>query len=230
MKQPKVGAARKRRESYPAKAEAQRKRWADPIYRERWIAGAKERWATPEHRAKMAAAGSVPVNAEDHREAKLRSGDNPTKYSRLGIPSGMNRTTAEAAWAEAAKQADAALRGIEAQGVLGADDDALAKAVLHALAVLALGPTKDKRTKARALRVLLDYTKARPAERRAITKANSPTDEWMQSVLLTANRQRSTAARELLRVQWPLLPDARPVFLLSIAERLSVAVHRHGRR
>ena len=53
--------ARVKKLTYPRKAEAQRKRWADPIYRERWIAGAKERWATPEHRAKMAAAGFTPA-------------------------------------------------------------------------------------------------------------------------------------------------------------------------
>src|SRR5215472_8970506 len=146
--------------TYPRKAEAQRQRWRDPIYRERWIAGAKKRWATPEHRAKMAAAGFTPVTADDHRA-------NPTKYSRLGIPTGMNRAEAEAAWAEAAQQADMAVRGLEADGavpamVLPDSDEALAIAALHALAVIALGPLKDKRTKARALGVLLDYTKAKP--------------------------------------------------------------------
>jgi hypothetical protein len=130
--------------TYPRKVEAQRRRWTDPSYRERWTAGAKARWATTEHLEKMAAVGFKRVTGEAHREAKLRSGDNPTKYSRLGIPSGMNRATAEAAWAEASKQDDMAVRGLEAQGLVPAtvspdSNEALAKAALHEVALLALG-------------------------------------------------------------------------------------------
>jgi hypothetical protein len=181
MKQPKVGAARKRRESYPAKAEAQRKRWRQPEYRERVIAAQRALWADPEHRAKMCAAGFKPVDAEDHHA-------NPTKYSRLSIPNGMRRAEAEAAWDEASKRADMAVRGLEVSGVVPTDvitgtDEELAKAALHAAAVIALGPMSDKRTKLHALKIVLDYTKAKPEERRAISKASNPTDEWMQSVL-----------------------------------------------
>jgi hypothetical protein len=158
MKQPKVGAARKRRESYPTKAEAQRKRWRQPEYRERVIAAQRALWADPEHRAKMCAAGFKPVDAEDHRA-------NPTTYSRLGIPNGMRRAEADAAWGAAAALADNAMAGLEAQGLVTGDalpnsDEGLAKAALHEVALLALGPT-NKRTKMQALNILLAFTKAK---------------------------------------------------------------------
>jgi hypothetical protein len=98
-----------------------------------------------------------------------------------------SQAEADAAWEAAAALADNAVRGLEAQGTIPAvvipnSDEALAKATLHEVALLALGPT-NKRTKMQALNILLAFTKAKPAERRAISKANNPTDEWMQSVL-----------------------------------------------
>jgi hypothetical protein len=99
----------------------------------------------------------------------------------------MHRAGADAAWEAAARLAENAIRGLEAQGLVPVDvlpnsDEALAKATLHQVALLALGPT-NKRTKMQALNTLLAFTKAKPTERRAIRKANNPIDEWMQSVL-----------------------------------------------
>jgi hypothetical protein len=166
--------------TYPRKAEAQRKRWADPSYRERWIAGAKARWATPEHRAKMATAGFAPVSAEDHRK-------HPGKWSRLGVPTGYTRATAAEARAGAEEQADAAMRSLEAQGVVLADvlpdtDEAMANAALRELLIIAISPG-NARTKLQAINTLLAFTKAKPTERRAIRRTSNTTDEWMQSVL-----------------------------------------------
>ena len=138
----------------------------------------KRLWRDPQHRAKMC-------------EARLRSaGDrrkNPERYSRLGIPNGLHRADADVAWEAAATLAENAMRGLEAQGLVPVDvlpnsGEELAKAALHQVSLLALGPT-NKRTKMQALKILLDFTKAKPAERRAIRKANNPTDEWMHSVL-----------------------------------------------
>jgi len=41
-----------------------------------------------------------------------------------------------------------------------------------------------------ALNTLLAFTKAKPAERRAIRKANNPTDEWIHSVLRAGGHWR----------------------------------------
>jgi hypothetical protein len=138
----------------------------------------KRLWRDPEHRAKMCQARAR--TAEDRRKR-------PERYSRLGVPNGMHRAEADAAWEAAAALAGNAMAGLEAQGLVPVDvlpnsDEALAKAALHEVALLALGPT-NRRTKMQALNILLAFTKAKPAERRAISKANNPTDEWMQSVL-----------------------------------------------
>ena len=138
----------------------------------------KRLWRDPEHRAKMREARAR--SAEDRRE-------NPERYSRLGVPNGMHRAEADAAWQAAAALADNAIAGLEAQGLVLVDvlpdsDEALAKAGLHEVALLALGPT-NKRTKMQALNIFLAFTKAKPAERRAIGKASNPADEWMQAVL-----------------------------------------------
>jgi len=169
-----------RRKSYPGKAAAQRKRWEDPAYRERGIAAQKTLWRNPAHRAKMAATGFKPVSAEDHRADSAR-------YSRLGVPNGYTKATAAEARATAEKQADMAVRGLERAGIITTDvlpnsDDALANAALRELFVIAISPG-NSRTKLQALNTLLAFTKSKPAERRAISKANNPTDEWIQSVL-----------------------------------------------
>jgi hypothetical protein len=67
-------------------------------------------------------------------------------------------------------------------------DEAIAKAALHEAVKLALGPG-NKRSKMAALKVVLDYTKPKPAERRAIKAegpgAGSPCDpeRWLRAVL-----------------------------------------------
>jgi hypothetical protein len=101
---------------YPRKAEAQRKRWADPAYRERWTAGAKARWANPEYRAKMESAGFVPVTVEDHKTEKLRVGDGPTKWSRLGVPTGYTRASAAEALADAGEAGRCGHAGLRGSG------------------------------------------------------------------------------------------------------------------
>ncbi len=169
----------------PAKAEAQRRRWADPVYRAQWIAGAKARWATPEWREKMTAAGWRPVTAEDWQEEKARVGDGPSKWSRLGIPTGMTRVETEKLWAQAEQQADTAIRGLEARGIVPAvvvpdSDEAMAKAALREVVVIALGPAKDKRVKARALRTLLQFTKPKPAPKIETKMVN--VEEWLKTM------------------------------------------------
>ena len=153
---------------YPAKAEAQRKRWADPAYRENGIAVRKAHWREPAFRDRMAAAGFKPLTADDHRKT-------PGKWSRLGVPTGFTRTSAAAALVEAEEQADAAIRALEAQGLLEATalpdrEEGLAKAALRELFVIAIAPGNAS-TKLRARNLLLAWTKAKPIERKAIIKS-----------------------------------------------------------
>jgi hypothetical protein len=138
------------------------------------------------------------MSAARRRSADDRRAD-PAKYSRLGIPTGFTKATAAKAWDEAAAKADAAMRALEAAGIVprgalpGSNsgqpildgeelDVAFAKAILHEAVKLALGPG-NKRMKMAALKVVLDYTKPKPgnAERRAI-RAEGP-EGWLRAVL-----------------------------------------------
>jgi hypothetical protein len=120
--------------------------------------------------------------------AKSRSTEerrkNPERYSRLGVPNGMRKPEAAEVWAVAKTLADTAIRGLELQGALEAfplsnTDEALAKAALHEAAKIALGPV-NSRTKMSALKVVLDFTKAMPAQRVAPC-FNTP-EEWLRTI------------------------------------------------
>jgi hypothetical protein len=142
----------------PAQSEALRKLWQDPAYRSKMIAAR-------------------------HRSTGDRRKD-PLKYSRLGVPTGMRKAEAMALWDVAGKTADMIIGVLEADGVLPEtvipdSDDALAKACLRELAVIAFGPGKDRRTKLMALYALLKYTKGRPT--RGLHRNYTLTaEEWLQ--------------------------------------------------
>jgi hypothetical protein len=140
----------------PAQSEALKKLWQDPAYRSKMI--------TARHRS-----------TEDRRK-------NPLKYSRLGVPTGMRKAEAMALWDTAGEIADRIVRALEADGVLPEavipdSDDAVAKACLHELAVIAFGPGNDQRRKLMALYTLLKYTKGPPARRLDYTLT---AEEWLQ--------------------------------------------------
>jgi hypothetical protein len=140
----------------PAQSEALRKLWQDPAYRSKMIAS--------RHRS-----------TEDRRK-------DPLKYSRLGVPTGMRKAEAMVLWDTAGKIADAIIGALEADGVLPEavipdSDDAVAKACLRELAVIAFGPGKDRRTKLMALHALLKYTKGPPTNRLDYTLT---AEEWLR--------------------------------------------------
>jgi hypothetical protein len=124
----------------PALAEAQRRLWADP-----------------DHRARMKEARQ--------RSVAVRRTD-PTKYTRLGVPDGMRRAEAQKLWDAARAQAGEYVAALETKGIVPISpvpesDEEKAKAAIHEVAVLALGPS-NQRDKIRALRLLLAYTKELP--------------------------------------------------------------------
>ena len=84
----------------PAQSEAMKRRWQDPEFRARML---------PQFKARMAAARER--DAEDRRL-------NPHKYSRLGVPDGMRKAEAMAAWAEAERKADMFIQQLKAEGRL----------------------------------------------------------------------------------------------------------------
>jgi len=105
----------------------------------------------------------------------------------------MHRADADAAWEAAATLAENAMRGLEAQGLVPVDvlpnsDEALAKAALHQVALLALGPT-NKRTKMQALKILLDFSNAKP-DKHATTRITT-VEEWLEAVAAAAEAERT---------------------------------------
>jgi hypothetical protein len=140
----------------PAQSAALRKLWQDPAYRAKMIAA--------RHRS-----------TEDRRK-------DPLKYSRLGVPNGMRKAEAMAQWDTAGEIADRIVKALEADGVLPEtvipdSDDAVAKACIRELAVIAFGPGNDQRRKLMALYALLKYTKGRPTRRLDYTLT---AEEWLR--------------------------------------------------
>jgi hypothetical protein len=142
----------------PETAEAHKKKWQNPEYRERMLA------------------------------ARARAGqENSERYSRLGVPSGMHRAEAVAAWAEANKLTEHAMRGLEAQGLVPAtvipdSDEAKAKAVLHQAVLIALGPGNAE-TKLLAIRIVLRFTRPPQPSSGSAGPATTTADDWLRSII-----------------------------------------------
>jgi hypothetical protein len=137
----------------------------------------KRLWSIPEHREKMIAA---------RRRWQPLWDANPDRYSRRGIPNGWRKEDAMKAWAAAGEQADIALRGFEAAGLVPAvaipeSDDELAKLCLREACKIALGPV-DNRRKLIATNMVLRFTKPQPPRRHA-TVAITP-EEWLRSAIV----------------------------------------------
>lgn len=129
----------------------------------------KQLWATPEFRERMK------QRDKDRIEAAK---SNPGAFSRLGIPDGMKRAEAVRLWTQADVLADQFIVALKNTGqlsenphtvlyngyLLPATDDGLAEAALRQAFVLAVGPT-SRQVKAKALDIVLAYTRAKPANK-----------------------------------------------------------------
>jgi hypothetical protein len=148
----------------PNQAIAMKKRWADPAYRAKQIAGRKR--------------------------TTLDRARHPEKYSRAGIPNGMRKAEAQALWDKATTFADAAMKRLEEQGavervVVPDTDDDIAKEVLREAFRLTFGPGNVSDRLA-AARLVLTYTKPRPptvAETRELLAARGDTERLLAALL-----------------------------------------------
>jgi hypothetical protein len=136
----------------------------------------KELWQTPEFREKM--------RLRNEKVAELRKLD-PAKFSRVGVPSGMNRAMAEPLWTRARQLADRFIQIMKDKGELSSEeavlddtldmyvevpegDSAKAEAALKEAFVLAIGPT-DSKIKIQAINTVLNFTKSKPESRSKLT-------------------------------------------------------------
>lgn len=121
----------------------------------------KARWADPVIRAKMLDA------------VRNKRGDT----SRFGIPNGMRREEAEAAWSWATFYANKVTKIMKEQGIIE-EDPKVEKAFTAAVEVLESPMSQN--IKLQAARLILDFTKAKPASKAEITVAKA--EDWLQSV------------------------------------------------
>jgi hypothetical protein len=135
---------------------------------------------------------------------------NPARLSRLGIPDGMNRAQAEAAWAVARAQAEKVFTQMVDEGIVAgvvpedfervtlqkADgqtvvilvpktDEGKASVALKEAMVMALGPMGNQQTKIAAINTVLKFTKSPPAQKLEVSKA----EDLLALALADINKQ-----------------------------------------
>ncbi len=131
----------------------------------------KELWADPEWRATMLA------------KHKATRGN----LSRFGIPDGMRRAKAERIWKKARKRAKEDMEDLIKAGVTTSNDEKANEALETALALMR-SPMKNE-TRVAAARLVLDFTKAKPASKSEVTVNKA--EEWLAAVTKDASANTS---------------------------------------
>jgi hypothetical protein len=130
--------------------------WADPV----WKAN---------HLAKMKALA----------EQRAAEG-NPINKSRFGVPDGMRRKQAERIWKKARKRAKEDMEALKKSGVITSADEKAEEALTTALELMR-SPMKNE-TRIAAARLVLDFTKAKPASKSEVTVNKA--EEWLKAVTM----------------------------------------------
>lgn len=129
----------------------------------------QRKWADPEYRARVAAGQA---------KANKRKQENPKANWRYGIPDGMRREEAEAEWAFARMYAKEVTKiMIEKEQI--PDDPKVTKAFEAAVEVLE--SPMSQAIKLQAARLLLDFLKAKPAQKNEVTVKNA--EDWLAQVI-----------------------------------------------
>jgi hypothetical protein len=164
----------------PRKSEALRKRWQGHEYR-----------------------------AKETERLRVMARD-PSRRSRVGVPDGMRRAEAEKLWAEARVKATRIVDELEKAGVISFNTSAelqgsglvdkdtalaheaklraadyteeeMAKAALKEAVVMALSPLTDAKLKAASVRIVLDWTRAKPTTKADLRLESA--EAWLREVL-----------------------------------------------
>jgi hypothetical protein len=94
----------------------------------------------------------------------------------------MTRKQAEPLWEQAKRDADIVLNKLEKEGQIDFEnttEDEMARLCLHEALVLALSPLRDE-IKNRALRIVLDWCKPKPA---TATDLEVRTEKWLREII-----------------------------------------------
>lgn len=144
------------------------------------------------HRGKHGTRKRIKIAARfnEQREAtkkKWAAGVFDNRETRMGCALGKDRATCTAERAVAELDVQELMKMMEDEGLVEPVDEALpdsdeqiARKALEGVARLAFGPSVDGARKLTALRTLLDYTKAKPAQK--IEAKVSSVEEWLTAV------------------------------------------------
>jgi hypothetical protein len=147
----------------------------------------KELWADPEWREEQ-----LRKRALGQAKRKDQGPNKTLPAGRFGVPDGMRKPEALAKWAEAKESAKQTMAELEKAGLLdGADEQA--KAALEA-AVEVMRSPMDQKIKLAAARLVLDFTKSKPASKTDITVNKA--EEWLAAVAATGEDDEGKASED----------------------------------
>jgi hypothetical protein len=151
-----------------------------PIHRVRPVdkkigAHFREMWADPVKRAALL----------EKRKAPYLAAKEAGRFSRAGIPTGLTRKTVKRFWQYAKFQATLTMKKLKKAGVLDDVADARAEDALHAaISVMKMDALQPK-DRIAAARLVLDFTKAKPAQKQDITVSTA--EDWLEAVTADNN-------------------------------------------
>lgn len=118
---------------------------------------------------------------------------NPKRYTRVGIPDGLDREYADLLWWEAGVFADKYMTEFEEAGVVRPDDqilpesdEAAGKAALREAVKIALGPVPLQH-KLSAINIVLQYTKQKPISK--VEASLKTPEEWLKGAISAASKK-----------------------------------------
>lgn len=132
----------------------------------------RARLADPEYRARAVA------QCAEMRRVKFANPDK-RKHSRFGVFDGMRREQSEQIWAAAKAKATRTIQKMQDTGVITQTDDPRAiKALEHAIEVLETPSNQQLRLA--AARLILDFTKSKPAAK--LEHTINAAEQWLAAV------------------------------------------------
>jgi len=142
----------------------------NPALSERW----KKIWADPERAAAMVEKRNATIAAMPKEVT-----------TRAGVPDGMRKPKAQRLWKRARKKAKRFIQIMEDAGevekiVVPGSEAEMAKQALEEAFAMAVGPATDAKVKTAALRLVLDFTKAKPESKTKLTLDKS--EEWLDAL------------------------------------------------
>lgn len=127
----------------------------------------KELWADPEWRL-------------NHWAKVTSRGFSYGQGTRAGVPDGMRKDEAMARWAKARASAKKTIEVLKVKTNLLGEDDGKAEDALETALTIMRGPNNDQKMKLAAARLVLEFTKAKPASKSIV--AVDDAEAWLTKI------------------------------------------------